>query len=157
MNRDKWNALFSVRDVGAIEQEPLLPPRRYWLYFKTPESARIASAWFVAQEQMGNAEIVSKAGDPLVTTDNFFVMWNVPPGRLMPWPQTELGFPNIADPQNATKRSEVDKSLPPPSPTFDPFGTAAAGSTSANVLSAVQWGVVGLAAFLGYKLLFDRE
>ncbi len=141
----------------SIEQSPILPPRRYWAYFKTPEAASIASAWFVAQEQMGNAEIVSKAGDPTVTKDNFFVMWDVPPGHMMPWPQIELGFPTIAEPQSATKRTQVDKSLPAEPGPLGPFGGLGGETTSSNVLSTVQWAVVGLGAFLGYKLLFDRK
>jgi hypothetical protein len=136
-------------DVGAIEQDPMLPPRRYWQTFKTANAAKIASAWFIAQEQMGNCSIVSKAGDPIVVSDNFFVLWDVPPGRLMPWPQSELGFPQIADPQTATKRTDVDHSLPP-----DPLPLGSIlGSAGQALGSAVDTAIVAGAVLLGVYIL----
>lgn len=151
-------ALFSARiglETGAIAQDPILQPGRYWQYFKTPEAAVTASAWFVAQEQMGNCSIVNKAGDPTVGKDNFFVMWDVPAGRMMPWPQVELGFPQIADPQTATKRTEVDHSLPPEPPTLGGSLDAAVGSAANVAGNAIGTAITAGAVLLGVYVVIQ--
>ncbi len=127
-----------------LQRGPILPQGRYWQNF-TDRNVDQALAWLATQEKAGRCRYVASEGDP-TGKETFWILWDVPAGKTMPWAELEFGAPTIAS-SSVTKRSDVDAN-PAPEPLFDTSiftGFALAGLAPLALFLGAAW-ILGQAA-----------
>ncbi|HEX2599582.1 MAG TPA: hypothetical protein VHL05_12445 [Terriglobales bacterium] len=78
-----------------VQRGSPLPPGRYWQDF-FGDKVKVADDWFTTQAGMGNGKVLEREQHP--QDDGVWILWEVPAGGHMPWPEVDLGAPTIATP-----------------------------------------------------------
>jgi len=135
---------------GKLQRGPILPAGRYWQDFfgqKKPQ----ALAWFKVQIQNGRAKIIVQEGDPTpnipVADDGLWILWEVPTGKTMPWPELEFGAPTIAVSSVKTREDTVDAPPPEHQPTLEEAFSSTA-TKFGMTLGFIAFGAVAVNAII---------